>query len=102
MVVLASVLLSFAGVQDAGAKPTRQEMKKAKALFDKAEAAAADKDYVPSAEFYLEAYELFPSTDFIFNAASMYRLAEDRENAHKYFKKSLALDPKGRGASEAL
>lgn len=100
--VIVSVVLSLAGAQDVDAKPTRQEMKRAKVLFDKAEAKAADKDYVASAEFYLKAYELFPSSDFIFNAASMFRLAEDREKARKYFKEYLALDPKGRGASEAL
>jgi hypothetical protein len=99
--VLAALLLSLTGVQDAAAKPTRQEMKQAKALFNKAEAAAAKKDYIPSADFYLRAYELFPSTDFIFNAASMFRLADDETNARKYFEEYLALDSKGRGAAEA-
>ncbi len=76
-------------------------MKRAKALFDKAEVAAAEKNFIPSAQFYLEAYELFPSTDFIFNAASMFRLADDKENARKHFEQYLKLDPKGRGAAEA-
>lgn len=96
------LLLAFATAGDAQAKPTKKEMKEAKALFQKAEATAAKKEYVPSAEYYLKAYKLFPSTDFIFNAAAMFRLAGDKENARIYFEKYLSLDPKGRGAAEAV
>lgn len=88
-------------MHDAVAKPSPREMKKAKALFEKAETAAALKEYLPSADYYLEAYALFPSPDFLFNAASMYRLAKEKELARKYFEQYLAMDPEGRGAAKA-
>ena len=93
--------LSFASAPDANAKPTPKEIKKAKALFERAEAAAAKREYLPSADLYLEAYDLFPSTDFIFNAASMYRQADENELARKHYEQYLNLDPEGRGAAEA-
>ncbi len=99
--LLVSLLVLLATTGEAKAKPTKQEMKEAKALFQKAEAFAAKKEYVPSAEYYLRAHKLFPSTDFIFNAAAMFRLADDKENARIYFQQYLSLDPKGRGAAEA-
>lgn len=97
------LLLSFAGAPriEAKPKPTKKELKKAKELFERAEAAAAKREYVPSADLYLEAYALFPSTDFIFNAASMYRQANEKELAGKYYEQYLSLDSDGRGAAEA-
>ncbi len=99
------VLVSFVAVGtfpggDAHAQ-SKREIKKAKLIFQEAEDLAADKQYLESAAKYLAAYALFPASDFLFNAAEMYKYAEDREHAIEYYKRYLAEAPEGRGAEEA-
>ncbi len=99
------VFVSFVAVGtfpcgDANAQ-SKREIKKAKLIFQEAEDLAADKQYLESAAKYLAAYALFPASDFLFNAAEMYKYAEDKEHAIEYYKRYLAEAPEGRGAEEA-
>ncbi len=95
------LLFAFASAGNVSAEPTQREMRRARSLFERAEAAAAVDDHLLAAQNYLEAYKLFPSADFLFNAAKMYRLADEPEKARRYFEEYLSLDPTGRGADQA-
>ena len=79
----------------------KPELEQAKVIFQEAEGLAAEKHYVASAEKYLEAYTLFPASDFLFNAAEMYRYAGEKQKAVDNYKAYLAADPTGRGAEES-
>lgn len=98
---LAFALLALTSTGTVNAEPTQKEMRRAKSLFERAEAAAAEKNFLLAAQNYLEAYKLFPSADFLFNAAKMFRLAEEPESARRYFQRYLSIDPTGRGADQA-
>ncbi len=91
-------LLLFAATSVFAQKP---DMEQAKVIFQEAEGLAAEKRYVASAEKYLEAYNLFPASDFLFNAAEMYRYAGKKQKAVDNYKAYIAADPAGRGAKES-
>ncbi len=98
---LAFALVALTSTGTVNAEPTQKEMRRAKSLFERAETAATEKNYLLAAQNYLEAYKLFPSADFLFNAAKMFRLAEQPESARRYFERYLSVDPTGRGADQA-
>jgi tetratricopeptide (TPR) repeat protein len=93
----------WAEAQPAPAKkqPTQQQLAKARAHFEAAEAAKSRHDYQTAALEYLAAYELFQDPEFFYNVAEVYRLAGDEDNALAYYDKYLQLDPSGRGAPAA-
>lgn len=91
---------TLSGVVDA--KPTpKKNLKKAELIFQEAEVFAADQKYKESAAKYMEAYALYPASDFLFNAAEMFKYAGDKAQAVEHYKRYLSEAPEGRGAAEA-
>lgn len=82
-------------------KPTEAEIEAARAHFEDAEKAKARGDFRAAATAYVDAYEILPDAEFLFNAGEMYRLAGDTDDAIRYFERYLEIDPDGRGADEA-
>jgi len=110
-ILLAGVCLSLgaprataqpAAAQPAARKPaTAKSRDEARKHFQSAEAAKARADYPAAAAEYLAAYELFAEPAFYYDAAEVYRLAGDDQDALTYYTKYLELDPGGRGSAAA-
>ena len=58
-------------------------------------------EYLAAAENYLAAYREYPQPAFLYNAAQVYRLGGNLEEALAHYKKYLELAPEGEGAKYA-
>jgi tetratricopeptide (TPR) repeat protein len=104
-VLLALVLRwSDADAQPAPAAPTTSDAERrevASKLTDEAITAQDAKDYSKAIALYKQAYEIVPHPLLMFNIGQVYMLLGNAEEAEKFFRRYLQLDPDGPGASTA-
>lgn len=94
--VMSCLLASMAPAygQDQGKEQSRRHFRAAKRF-------EARKDYEAAARAYLEAYELYPSPEFFYNAGRAYHLHGNAAEAVEYYRLYLDLAPDGRASAWA-
>lgn len=80
---------------------TPEQIARARAIFERAEAARVSNRHAEAAADYLEAYQVLPDPEFLYNAGKMFQRAGDVERARRYLTEYLEADPDGRAAEDA-
>ncbi|MCG8418345.1 MAG: tetratricopeptide repeat protein [Proteobacteria bacterium] len=89
------ILLSSTPVWGQRNEPSERDIRKAEQHYKNARKYQSQKSYQQAAEEYLKSYEIYPAPDLLYNAAQVYRLAGDHQQALRYYREYVKLDPTG-------
>lgn len=82
-------------------KPTRAEIKEARAHFERGHGYHQNGQYDDAIREYEAAFALAPLPDLLYNLGQVHRLRGDKAAALAHYQRYLELDPSGRGAAKA-
>lgn len=98
---LATALAAACWTRTAAADDTADRKARAAALVEAASAAQAKGDYPTAIARLREAYDVIPHPELLYNLGQAYRLSDQPWDAIDEYERYLAVEPKGRFASQA-